>query len=93
MADNSDNRIVFTMIREFRDKLRDWVDEARVSKKEVIIQNKGKNVAVLISLDRWLELREKAGEKVSGEQLNKVLACNELHPSSEELVTCVGVTA
>lgn len=88
MADNSDNRIVFTMIRDFRDKLRDWVDEARVSKKEVVIQNKGKNVAVLISLDRWLELREKAGEKVSDEQLNQVFACNEPHLSSNQLVTC-----
>lgn len=63
MEEDSKNYII-AKTREFREKLRDYVDVTRVSKKEVVVQSNKKNVAVLMSFERWIELKRKAGESV-----------------------------
>ena len=85
MAGKQDNRI-YVKVSEFREKLRGYVDEIRELNREVIVQSSKKNVIVAMSYERYLELKQKAGESTEEEpKPNK--ARKRLHLNNEPL-TC-----
>lgn len=61
MSEDSGNYI-YAKTRDFRGRLRDYVEAVRFLGKEVILQSNRKDIAVLVSYERWIELKKKAGE-------------------------------
>lgn len=70
MESETDNRIRVST-REFREKLRDYVDIVRTQDKEVILQSNKKDMAALISYERLTELLRKAGELEDNQKPSK----------------------
>lgn len=85
MAGKQDNRI-YVKVSEFREKLRGYVDEIRELNREVIVQSSKKNVIVAMSYERYLELKQKAGESTE-EELKPHKTRKRLHLNNEPL-TC-----
>lgn len=50
---------IYVKTRDFREKLRGYIENARFAGKAIIVQSNQKNVAVLISYERWIELKRK----------------------------------
>jgi hypothetical protein len=69
VASDTDNRIRVST-RDFRSKLRDFFDTARISGKAIIVQSNEKDIVAIVSIDRLDELERKEKEL---ESKNKVI--------------------
>lgn len=73
--------------RDFRQLLREFIEAVRFQRVAIIIQNNGKDVAVLMNYERYQELRKKAGEikeepKKEGVARRRVKRLDSLDPTA-----------